>query len=268
MAKARSLDLKDYEEGAPFDGDYDAELKKLQDRLSKLQVAHKLSLRKTMIAFEGWDAAGKGGAIQRLTATWDPRNYEVWPIAAPSFEEKSRHFLWRFWKALPIAGDIAVFDRSWYGRVLVEWVEGYIDANLRKRAFDEINEFEAQQRADGVLTIKIFLHVRADEQDKRLSARLEHKWKRWKITRDDFRNRARRDDYLTAMRDMFAETNTRWAPWHIVDGNDKKAARLAVLRIVAEQLERFVPSEPPPMDEDFLRYARTQLNGEKKPEAE
>ena len=260
-----AIDLSDYERGKRFDGDYDAALADVQKRLSRLQVAHMVCQQRSMILFEGWDAAGKGGAIQRLTMGWDPRHFHVWPIAAPSEEERSRHFLWRFWQKIPGAGNIAIFDRSWYGRVLVERVEAYASEKLWRRAYDEINEFEAQQQADGVAIIKLFLHVTQEEQDKRLAARLDHPWKRWKVTPDDFRNRARRDDYRDAIKDMFGETDTRWAPWKVIDGNDKKAARMAALTHIADMLERIMPVDPPALDPDFERYARAQLGLPKKP---
>jgi polyphosphate kinase 2 (PPK2 family) len=209
-----------------------------------------------VIVFEGWDAAGKGGAIQRLTAKWDPRSFSVWPIAAPSEEEKGHHFLWRFWTRLPGAGQIGVFDRSWYGRVLVERVEGYASEVDWRRAYDEINEFEAQQVSDGTAVVKLFLHVTQDVQDERLKARLEHPWKRWKVGPEDFRNRARRDDYLRAAEDMFALTSTRWAPWHIVDGNDKKSARIAALAHIVERLEAHVPLTPPAASAETEALAR------------
>jgi len=254
-----AIHLSDYEKGTPHDGDYRADLEALQKRVAHLQVAHTIAGQRTIILFEGWDAAGKGGAIQRLTAEWDPRNYEVWPIAAPTEAEKARHFLWRFWTRLPGRAGIAVFDRSWYGRVLVERVEGFASEREWRRAYDEINEFEAQLKEDGTNLIKLFLHIREDTQDKRLRRRLQHPWKRWKVNAEDFRNRARRADYLAAMRDMFEYTDTRWAPWTVIDGNDKKAARLAVLSTVVERMERAVPAAPPPADPVVARLAREQM---------
>lgn len=260
-----AIDLADYERGLSFDGDYDSALAEVQKRLEHVQVAHIVCKLRTMIVFEGWDAAGKGGAIQRLTAGWDPRHFHVWPIGAPTEEERAKHFLWRFWTKLPGAGEVSVFDRSWYGRVLVERVEAYTTEALWRRAYDEINEFEAQQRADGINIVKIFLHTTQEEQDKRLRARIEHPWKRWKVTPDDFRNRARRADYLAAMGEMFRETDTRWAPWKVIDANNKKAARIAALSHVATVLEAAVPNDPPKLDPDFERYALAQLGGTKAP---
>jgi polyphosphate kinase 2 (PPK2 family) len=256
-----TIDLADYEKGRRFDGDYDAELARLQTRLAHIQVAYIVHKRRAVIAFEGWDAAGKGGAIQRMTAEWDPRNYEVWPIGAPTEEERGHHFLWRFWKRLPEDGEIAVFDRTWYGRVLVERVEKLIDEPQWRRGYDEINAFEQAQHDDHTTIVKIFLHTTQEEQDKRLKARLEHPWKRWKTGADDYRNRSKRAGYLEAIHDMFTQTDTRWAPWKVIDGNDKKAARIAVLLHVADALESSVSMEPPPADPAAIEAARLAFGG-------
>jgi polyphosphate kinase 2 (PPK2 family) len=243
-----AIDLRDYESGASFKGGYAETVRELQERLARILVAHIVHKKRSVIVCEGWDAAGKGGAIQRLTGRWDPRAFRVWPVKAPTEEEKGRHFLWRFWRKLPGTGEIAVFDRSWYGRVLVERVEGLASEAEWRRAYDEINEFEAQQADDGTAIVKLFFHVTQEVQDERLKGRLDHPWKRWKVGEEDFRNRARRDDYLKAIKDMFAHTNTRWAPWHVIDGNNKKAARIAALSTIADVLEKKVPMQPPEPD--------------------
>jgi polyphosphate kinase 2 (PPK2 family) len=240
-----AIDLSDYEEGAGYEGDYKDDLAGLQERIDRLFVANFVHKQRAIIVCEGWDAAGKGGAIQRLTAACDPRSYEVWPIAAPTAEEKAHHYLWRFWKRLPGAGEIAIFDRSWYGRVLVERVEGFAAEAEWKRAYDEINEFESQLAAGGTVILKLFFHVTQKEQDKRLKARLADPWKRWKVNTEDIRNRAKRDEYLTALKDMFAHTDTHWAPWTAIDGNDKNSARIAALSKVAEVLADALPKGPP-----------------------
>lgn len=251
-----SVDLSQFESGERYAGDYEADLRALQQRLAHLQAAFITHQRRAIIAVEGWDAAGKGGAIRRLTACWDPRWFDVWPIGAPTPEEADRHFLWRFWQRIPRKGDISVFDRTWYGRVLVERVEGLCSERDWRRAYDEINEFEAQHSDAGTVLIKIFLHVTAEEQDKRLLVRLNDPWKRWKTGPDDYRNRAKRAAYLAAYADMFAQCNTRWAPWTIIDGNHKKAARIALLQAVADQLEQSVDMTPPPLDPDLERLAK------------
>jgi AMP-polyphosphate phosphotransferase len=250
-----AIDLKDFESGKDYAGDYEADLATLEQRLEKIQVAHIIHGRSAIIAVEGWDASGKGGMIQRLTGCWDPRYYEVWPISAPTEEERVRHFLWRFWKRLPGAGEINIFDRTWYGRVLVERVEGFCSEKDWKRAYDEINEFEAQQKDNNVTVVKLFLHTTQKEQDKRFKDRLEDPWKRWKTGKDDYRNRARRDDYLKAYSDMFERTDTRWAPWCVIDGNDKKSARIAALTYIADRLEAGVSMKPLDADPEVVALA-------------
>jgi polyphosphate kinase 2 (PPK2 family) len=254
-----AINLWDHEAGAPFQGDYKATLESLQERISRLLVSLHVHKRKAVIVFEGWDASGKGGAIQRLTAQCDPRAYKVWPIAAPSEEEKARHYLWRFWRRLPQAGEAAIFDRSWYGRVLVERVEGFAAEPEWRRAYDEINEFEAQLAADGCTIVKLFFHVTQETQDARFRARLDHKWKRWKVTEEDLRNRGRHKEYVEAIKDMFAQTDMRWAPWTVIDGNDKKAARIAALTRVADALATALPADPPPIRPEMEQLAQASL---------
>ena len=249
------INLAQYERGERYGGDYADDLAAVQDRLARVQVAYHAHGQRAIVVLEGWDAAGKGGIIQRLTAKWDPRFFDVHPISAPTPEEKERHFLWRFWTRLPRVGDTAVFDRSWYGRVLVERVEGYATEAEWRRAYDEINEFEAQQRDIGTTIVKLWVHVTQEEQDNRLRKRLDDEWKRWKLSPEDFRNRARRPDYLKAAKDMFGQTDTRWAPWTVIDGNDKKSARIEALTAIANQLEARVSMQPPAADPDLERLA-------------
>lgn len=251
-----SINLSDFEKGADFGGDYADALAELQHRLARIQIAYRLQNKVALIVVEGWDASGKGGAIKRACAGLDPRGLHVYPIAAPTPEEKAHHFLWRFWNRLPGKGEIAIFDRSWYGRLLVERVEGFAAEPEWRRGYDEINEFESQITSDGAAIVKIFFHITHDEQDKRLQARLAEPWKRWKVTAEDFRNRARRDDYCDALKDMFAHTDTRWAPWHAIDGNDKKAARIAALTLIAETLEKSVSMKPPALPDEIEKLAR------------
>ncbi|TMJ19105.1 MAG: polyphosphate kinase [Alphaproteobacteria bacterium] len=240
-----AIDLSDYEKGAPFEGDYEEALEDLQERISRLLVSLHVHGRKAVLVCEGWDAAGKGGAIQRLTAACDPRTYKVWPISAPNDEERCHHYLWRFWRRMPRAGEMAIFDRSWYGRVLVERVEGFASDGEWRRAYDEINELEHQLTDDGTTVVKLFFHVTQEEQDERFRKRLDHPWKRWKVTAEDLRNREKRADYLAALGDMFAQTDTRWAPWKAIDGNGKKSARIAALAHVADTLAAALPADPP-----------------------
>lgn len=254
-----TIDLADYEAGRHYHGDYKRDLAKLQKRMAKIQVAHIVHGRAAIVMLEGWDAAGKGGIIQRLTARWDPRHFEVYQIAAPTAAQKARHYLWRFWTRLPARGDIAIFDRSWYGRVLVERVEGFATDAEWRRAYAEINEFEAAQVTNGTTMVKLFVHTTQAEQDKRLRARLETPWKRWKTGLDDYHNRSRRADYVAAMHDMFAATDTDAAPWTVIDGNNKKAARIAALTVIADRLEAAVPMVPPALDPAVEAVARAAL---------
>jgi polyphosphate kinase 2 (PPK2 family) len=251
-----AIALSDYESGPKLEVDYADALAEVQQRLKQVHIAHIVHKRRAIIMFEGWDASGKGGTIQRVTSEWDPRYFEVWPIKAPTPPELARHFLWRFWTKLPAAGHINLFDRSWYGRVLVERVEGYATKAEWHRAYDEINEFEAQQKDDGTTIVKLFLHTTQEEQDKRFKARLEHPWKRWKINPDDFRNREKRAAYLEAMEEMFDRTDTRWAPWQVIDGTHKKYARIAALTHIADVLEKAVPMSPPKTDPETARLAK------------
>ncbi|HEX7874756.1 MAG TPA: polyphosphate kinase [Sphingobium sp.] len=251
-----AIDLSDYEKGAAYDGDYQDALKQVQRRLERVQTAHIVHGKRSVVMFEGWDAAGKGGIIKRMTASLDPRYYHVWPISAPTEIELGHHFLWRFWTRMPTTREIAVFDRSWYGRVLVERVEGFASKPEWKRGYDEINAFEAQQCESGNAVIKLFLHITQDMQDKQFAERLDDPWKRWKTGAEDYRNRAKRKDYLKAYHAMFEKTDTKHAPWIVIDGNDRKAGRIAALTAIAEALERHVPMKPPPVDEAVVKLAQ------------
>ncbi len=229
-------------------GAYQKELEKLQEKILHVQQAYWHGKRRAVIVFEGWDAAGKGGAIRRLTENLDPRGAHVWPIAAPTAAEQGRHYLWRFWQRLPEPGTFAIFDRSWYGRVLVERVEGFAKPNEWRRAYDEINEFERLLADDGVRIIKLFLHLSPEEQLDRFKERLNNPYKRWKLTAEDLRNRDRRPAYEEAIDEMFARTSTDQAPWVAVPADAKWHARVAVLRHVVDALAAGVDVTPPPLD--------------------
>lgn len=255
-----SINLSNYETGAGFPGDYDAALEEAQERLARIQAAYITHGQRAILVFEGWDASGKGGTIRRLVGRWEPRLYRVWPIGAPSEEERAQHFLWRFWQKLPGKRNIAIFDRSWYGRVLVERVEGFASEAEWRRGYDEINAFEAQQIAEGTPVIKLFMHVTQEEQDERFRKRLDNPWKRWKLSAEDFRNRAQRGGYLDAIAEMFARTDTGQAPWRVFDGNDKKAARIAAMGYVADRLEAQVDmEEAAAIDPEIARLAASHL---------
>jgi polyphosphate kinase 2 (PPK2 family) len=189
------------------------------------------------VVFEGGDASGKGGAIKRLVDRLDPRHVRVASTAAPSYDEKRHHYLWRFWPLLPGWGGMAVLDRSWYGRVLVERVEGFASEAEWGRAYDEINDFERSLTLEGMILVKFWLHVSPDEQLKRFEARAGDPLKRWKLTDEDWRNRDKRPAYDAAVEDMLQRTDTGWAPWHLVEGDSKRWARVKVVETVVARVE-------------------------------
>ena len=228
---------------------HDKALEELQLKLQKIQQAYLFSGDSAVIVMEGWDAAGKGGTIRRMSAVLDPRGFKVWPIAAPRHYHLERHYLLRFWERLPPRGAISVFDRSWYGRVLVERVEGYATPREWGRAFDEINDFEHLLTDDSMRVVKFFLHISPEEQLKRFEARLRDPMKRWKLSYEDFRNRKKWDEYEEATNEMLERTSTSRAPWHVIPANDKKWARIAVLETITKTLAKAVDLKPAPLDE-------------------
>jgi polyphosphate kinase 2 (PPK2 family) len=218
--------------------DYSRERDELQARLNLLHRKARDRTMSAVLVFEGWDAAGKGGAIRRITAALDARDYKVIQIAAPSDEEKAHHYLWRFWRHLSRAGRFTIFDRSWYGRVLVERVEGFATDMEWRRAYAEINEFERQLVDYGIVLVKFWLHISPEEQEQRFQARAKIPYKRWKLTDEDLRNREKWGRYEVAVNDMVERTSTQIAPWVLVEANDKRYARVKVLKSVCESLER------------------------------
>jgi polyphosphate:AMP phosphotransferase len=220
------------------DEEYHAQLDDLQERLGRLASGKRFQRIGAALAFEGMDAAGKGGAIRRLTPALDVRQYDVIPVAAPTEEEKARPYLWRFWRHLPSKGRFTLYDRSWYGRVLVERVEGFCSEADWRRAYDELNDFEEQLVESGIVVVKFWLQLSKDEQLKRFQQRETTRFKRFKITPEDWRNRDKWDAYQAAAADMIERTSTQHAPWTLVAANDKKFARLEVLRTTVRTLER------------------------------
>jgi polyphosphate kinase 2 (PPK2 family) len=189
------------------------------------------------VLLEGWDAGGKGGAIKRLVAKLDPRHVRVKQYSAPTPDELRHHWLWRFWPALPGWGGMAILDRSWYGRVLVERVEGFASEEQWRRAYDEINTFERTLADEGTVLVKLWLHVSDEEQLKRFESRQDDPLKAYKLTEEDWRNRGKRDDYSAAIEEMLERTSTGWAPWHLVEGDSKRFARVKVIETVIEAAE-------------------------------
>lgn len=216
---------------------YKDELAQWQGRLSELVRDPRFKNRSLVCAFEGADAAGKGGAIRRITAALDARQYQVTPVAAPTEEEKAQPHLWRFWRQLPRHGQVAIFDRTWYGRVLVERVEGFCSENDWLRAYSEINDFEHEIIEAGVIVVKFWLQISQEEQLRRFQEREKIEFKRFKITQEDWRNREKWDDYQVAICDMVERTSTGNAPWTLVEANDKNYARVKILRTLCQRLE-------------------------------
>lgn len=241
---------------------YEKRLREEQRRLQRIQQAYLHTGDRAVIAIEGYDAAGKGGAIRRMSAELDPRGFKVWPIAAPNEIERRQHYLQRFWSRMPERGGIAVFDRSWYGRVLVERVEALTPERTWRRAYREINEFERQLIDNGTRVVKIFLHVSHDEQLKRLRDRLTTPRKRWKLSYEDFRNRAKRPDYDAAVAEMLEETSTDHAPWHVLPADNKFYARVETLHCIADATAEGVDLDPAPISDEMRNLAKRELGVE------
>ena len=234
MPKLSEVDLSPTIE----DEEYKKELKKLQNRLSEL---HNILYRKkipVVLCYEGWDAAGKGGNIRRIAYPLDPRGFDVHPIASPLPHELNRQFLWRFWTRLPRTGHICIFDRTWYGRVMVERLEGFCTEKDWKRAYNEINEFERMLTDWGAVVLKFWIHIDQETQLARFTDRQNTPEKQWKITDEDWRNREKWPQYEVAVDEMLQKTSTKNAPWFIIESNDKKYARIKALRIVVKELEK------------------------------
>jgi len=240
------LETLDLEKSLDRDS-YVREITRRQIQLRELGYQVYLQKRPVVLVFEGWDAAGKGGAIKRITEKLDPRGFIVYPIAAPEGEDKTRHYLYRFWRRLPERGQIAIFDRSWYGRVLVERVEQFASDDAWKRSYKEINSFERQLRDYGTIVAKFWIHISRDEQLRRFEERAAIGYKAWKLSTEDWRNREKWGAYAEAVEDMLVKTSTRAAPWCLVEGNDKYWARTKVLGRVVDVLAKelnYQPADP------------------------
>ena len=238
---------------------YFRELARVQERLARIQRAYLKSGHSAAIVFEGWDAAGKGGTIRCMSAVLDPRGFKVWPISAPRKYYLERHYLARFFERLPPRGAISVFDRSWYGRVLVERIEELASPRDWRRAYQEINEFERTLNDHGTRVVKIFLHITPEEQLRRFRDRVLDPTKRWKLSYEDFRNRKRWADYEEAANDMFRETSTGYSPWHLIPANSKKYARVEALKVIAKRLSAGVDLAPAQLDQALIEEAQALL---------
>ncbi|ABZ85338.1 udp-galactose-lipid carrier transferase, putative [Heliomicrobium modesticaldum Ice1] len=239
MEEGASVRLADVDLKARIpEREYEERLRKLQLDLLKYQFRMIEEKVPVLLVFEGWDAAGKGGVIRRITEQMDPRTYHVHPIGAPSPEEMRHHYLRRFWLRLPKTGEMGIFDRSWYGRVMVERVEKLCSKEAWKRAYGEINEFEKMLVSDGTLLIKFFLHISPEEQLRRFRDRETNPYKRWKITKEDWRNRDKWEEYEEAIEEMLEKTHTALAPWHLISGEQKKWARIRTMEIILDHYKR------------------------------
>jgi polyphosphate kinase 2 (PPK2 family) len=231
-----SLDLSEEE--------YKKSIIQNQVALSRLAFQVYQQQRPVVMVFEGWDAAGKGGAIRRLTEGIDPRGFVVYPIAAPKGDDATHHYLWRFWRRLPESGQIAIFDRSWYGRVMVERIEGFCSEADWKRAYREINYFERQLVDFGTILFKFWLHIDKDEQLRRFESRAGDRLRSWKLTDEDWRNREKWELYEEAVNDMLLKTSTLSAPWSVIEGNSKFHARVKILKTVVDKLAKELKFDP------------------------
>jgi AMP-polyphosphate phosphotransferase len=236
--------------------DYERRLQSMQVVMQSIQQAYLGTRERAVIVLEGWDTAGKGGIVRRLGWALDPRSFKVYPIAAPLSHERGRHYLQRFWEKLPDPGQIVVFDRSWYGRVLVERVEGFASKRQWQRSYEEINEFERMMFDDDIRLVKCFLHISAAEQIRRFKDRLTNPHKRWKLSYEDFRNRSRWADYQIAIEDMMEKTSPKWAPWYLIPTNDKPYGRLAVFTILITVLGKGQSLKPRPLDPKVAELAK------------
>ena len=252
------INLADFERGAPFAGDHGAALKALQDRLSLVHLAQIVHQRRVVIAVEGPECAGKKGVIRRLGASFDPCHFTVHCMGPDRRRSAEGHWLARYWTRLPAAGSTAIFFHSWYRRVLEDRVMDLVTDKEWKRGFDEINEFEAQQRDYGTLLVKLYLHATDETVDRRIAERAAHPWQRHLTGTEELRRAPGRQAYRDALAQMFKLTHTRWAPWTVIDANDEQSAEIAALTAIAGALEKAIPMEPPAAGETLVPFAEAR----------
>ena len=254
------IDLTEFERGVPFTGDATEALLALQDRLARLHLSQIVHRKRAIVLFEGWMGAGKKAVLKRLMSALDPTHVRVIRVAGSDESDDDRHWLAPFWSRLPAAGDTTIFYRSWYRLVTEQRVQGKLDDKRWARAIDEINEFEAQQRDHGTMVAKLFFHVTAEKQAANLRARQEDPWLRHLRDFQPLIGPANREQAHVVLQDFFANTNTRWAPWTIIDGNDATAGCIAALTAIADQMEKAMPSEPPEMGETIVPFRQPKTN--------
>ncbi len=248
------IDLTQFERGEPFSGDPAAALTALQDRLARLQTAQIVHRKRAIILFEGWVGSGKKAALRRLVGAFDPTHVRVVSVGGVDEGDDDRHWLAPFWSRLPAAGDTTIFYRSWYRRIVEERVARGMDDKRWARASDEINEFEAQQRDHGTILVKLFFHVSAETQMATLRERQADPWRRHLLSEEAVNGLGQRDRNLEVLHEIFAHTDTRWAPWKVIDGNDETSGGLAALTAIADLMEKALPAEPPAVGDTVVQF--------------
>jgi polyphosphate kinase 2 (PPK2 family) len=248
------IELTEFERGEPFNGDADAAIASLQDRLALLQTSQIVHRKRAIILFEGWIASGKRAALRKLAGSWDPSHFRVHSVGGADEADDERHWLAPFWSRLPAAGDTTIFFRSWYRRIIEQRVFGKASDKAWARACDEVNEFEAQQRDHGTLIVKLFFHVSAEKQLERLNERREDPWEQHLLTQEDVSGLGHRDRIAEAVHETFRNTDTRWAPWQVIDGNDLTSGTIAALTAIADVYEKAMPAEPPEVGEKVVQF--------------
>ena len=254
------IDLTEFERGVPFTGDATEALHALQDRLARLQLSQIAHRKRAIVLFEGWIASGKKAALLKLAGAWDPSHYRVRTVRGADEADDERHWLAPFWGSLPATGDTTIFFRSWYRRIIELRAFGHASDKAWARACDEVNEFEAQQRDHGTLVVKLFFHVTADKQRERLTERQQDPWQRHLLTQEDVSGLGNRDRITEVLHDMFRHTDTRWAPWKVIDGNDMTAGTIAALSAIADMYEKAMPAEPPAVGETVVDFRQPKSN--------
>ena len=253
------IDLTLFERGEPFAGDADAELASLQDRLARLQLSQIVHRRRAIILFEGWMGAGKRAVLKRLVGSLDPTHVSVVKVAGSAESDEERHWLARFWSSLPATSETTVFYRSWYRLIVEQRMLGHFDDERWARAIDEINEFEAQQRDHGTMIVKLFFHVTSERQAENMRARQDDPWLRHVRDFQPIIWPANRDRANEVLLDLFANTNTRWAPWIAIDANEPTAACIAALSAIADAMHKAMPADPPGEEEKVVSFRRPKM---------
>lgn len=253
------IKLTEFERGEPFSGDADAAITLLQDRLARLQLSQIVHRKRAILLFEGWTGSGKRAALKKLAGALDPTHVRVISVGGADEADDERHWLAPFWSSIPAAGDTTIFYRSWYRRIVEERVNGQLDDKRWARACDEVNEFEAQQRDHGTLVVKLFFHLTAEQQAANLIERQEDPWRRHLLSQATVAGLAQRDRNLEVLHDLFANTDTRWAPWKVIDANDETAGCVDALTAIADAMDKAIPAEPPAMGDTIIpfRHAKT-----------